>query len=556
MTFRNTAAIGACLLLALGATARGQHQTADLSPITIGATLPYQLELRETSFGAASLPTLHSYAAAEYDGKWVLMSGRTNGLHGFENSGSTNFPVEYQNRDIWVIDPVNGASWSRSLDDPSAGLTAAQIDSLSNANNQFTQIGDRLYLTGGYGARNTGGFTTFDTLSALDLDGLVDWVVTGSGQAVDHLRQVSDPLFKVTGGAMYEMEGRMHLVFGQSFEGGYNPGKTGTYTKQIRSFDIVDDGSTLSFANPSSTTPEDAYRRRDLNIIPVLRPDGVGGVEEGLTVLSGVFTESFGAWTVPVEIDASGVPSMADPTSPTTFKQAAGNYHAAKLGLYSSSRGEMNELLLGGITLQYYDADTDSFLQDDNFPFANDLTAVRIDSSGDYTQHYLGSYPLITDTEGNEVRFGANAEFFLAPGIATFENGVIDFDALPFGDTVVGYVFGGIAANAPHVRSDPAALSAATNRVFEVLLTVQEGDYNRDGLVDSADYDLWRDAYGSTTNLLADGNGDSVVNAADYTVWRDVMSSQAAAINVPEPMSVFLLLTAGLHRGFRPRRRG
>ncbi|TWT73578.1 Soluble aldose sugar dehydrogenase YliI precursor [Posidoniimonas polymericola] len=44
-------------------------------------------------------------------------------------------------------------------------------------------------------------------------------------------------------------------------------------------------------------------------------------------------------------------------------------------------------------------------------------------------------------------------------------------------------------------------------------------DYNGDGLVDAADYTVWRDAV-ATNDLTADGNNDGVVDALDYAVWR------------------------------------
>ena len=267
---------------------------------------------------------------------------------------------------------VTHQSWSRSLEDVSSGLTAAEVAVLTPTNNQFSQIGDRLYMTGGYGVDEFGGPGTLATLSALDLPGIVDWVTTGSGQAADHIRQTSDPQFSVTGGAMYEMNGKLHQVFGQDFQGGYNPTKNGTYTKQVRSFEVVDDGTTLSFQNSSATPQVDAYRRRDLNIFPVVRPDGGGGTEEGLVVLSGVFTEDFGAWTVPVEIDENGIPSMADPNAPGTFKQGFNGYHSAKLGLYSETHGEMHELLFGGISLQFLNTGTGTVETDDALPFIND----------------------------------------------------------------------------------------------------------------------------------------------------------------------------------------
>ena len=52
------------------------------------------------------------------------------------------------------------------------------------------------------------------------------------------------------------------------------------------------------------------------------------------------------------------------------------------------------------------------------------------------------------------------------------------------------------------------------------------GDYNQDMVVNAADYDVWRAAFGSTRSSVhdapfADGNYDGVVDVADYVVWRD-----------------------------------
>lgn len=52
------------------------------------------------------------------------------------------------------------------------------------------------------------------------------------------------------------------------------------------------------------------------------------------------------------------------------------------------------------------------------------------------------------------------------------------------------------------------------------------GDYDRSGVVDQSDYDLWADDYG-TTLPNADGNGDGMVDAADYTIWRDNLGEEA-----------------------------
>jgi len=450
------------------------HQTNSFSPVLLNSRLPYRLAVQPYGFGAAQLPTLHSYAAGRADGKWVLIAGRTNGLHGFESVAANNFPAASQNREVWVIDPVARQSWRRSLEDPSSDLTPTEINSLTPTNNQFYQRGDRLYMTGGYGLQlelpNGSPLNgTFDTLSAIDLPGIAEWAMGGSGTARDHIRQISDSLFRVTGGAMHEIDGRTHLVFGQNFQGNYTPGTNGIYTNQVRSFDIFDDGTTLAIANPLSSTPNAAYRRRDLNVVPVIQPGTGGELNEELVALSGVFTTSNGVWTVPVRIDSQGNPTMSDPASSDTFKQGMNGYHSAKLGLYAETLGEMHVLTFGGISLQFLNTLTGQVETDNGMPFVNDFASIVIDSTGQFSQHRIGEFPVMTDVQGNRLRFGANAEFFPAEGIETFENGVIKLDALGQ-PTTLGYIFGGIAANGPHTRGVPGVTSVASNVIFEVTL--------------------------------------------------------------------------------------
>ena len=86
------------------------------------------------------------------------------------------------------------------------------------------------------------------------------------------------------------------------------------------------------------------------------------------------------------------------------------------------------------------------------------------------------------------------------------------------------------------------------------------GDYNRNGVVDAADYVVWRKTLGqSGTGLAADGTGplgtpDGLVNQLDYQFWRShfgqtagsgaSVAATSASDAIPEPASLVLLALA------------
>lgn len=81
----------------------------------------------------------------------------------------------------------------------------------------------------------------------------------------------------------------------------------------------------------------------------------------------------------------------------------------------------------------------------------------------------------------------------------------------------------------------------------QLVFTEFKGDYNSDGLVDAADYTVWRDSVGITgPGTVSDGNRDNLVDRADYEVWEQNFGNrfvlQTTAVAVPEPLSLVLLL--------------
>lgn len=105
------------------------------------------------------------------------------------------------------------------------------------------------------------------------------------------------------------------------------------------------------------------------------------------------------------------------------------------------------------------------------------------------------------------------------------------------------------------------------------VLSFAAGDYNFDGVVNAADYTVWRSQVGASlhiddhlnaspsTLLEADGNGDGVVDVADYSIWRDSVLQQGIGaltqVAVPEPSSLLLAVAAaGVLLGVRNHRAG
>lgn len=439
------------------------NQTDTLSTVYPENPLPFTLQIDVAPF---SLPTgLQSYASAIYKEKWILIAGRTNGLHDFSNP-INNFPPIYQNTTVFVIDPETGSSISRSLTSGS-DLSQEVIDCLSVTASQSLQDGKTLYVVGGYGINTaTGLMETKSTLTAIDLHDLLNWA-EGKKSSLKHaIRQVSHPILQVTGGSLFQNSHHdpFLLMVGQNFTGLYQDDSNGAYTQQIRPFWLNDDGKHLSIFPLNNTVTLPDYRRRDLNIVPVLKNN-----EPAYVILGGVFTLTTGVWTVPITVYPDGSSYEQDPNSLSSFKQAMNHYNCPAFGLYSTHTKDMYVVLPGGISFGYFSGGT--FATDSEVPFINQVTTIQIDKHDNYTQYLMNAeYPTIASTgsnPGNTLLFGAEAVFFPKENLHLFKNGVIQLDKIKK-PKVIGYIAGGIMSTL--ANTNVATDSTSSPYVFTVTL--------------------------------------------------------------------------------------
>ena len=193
-----------------------------------------------------------------------------------------------------------------------------------------------------------------------------------------------------------------------------------------------------------------------------------------------------------------------------------------------------------------------SVLGDDSQTFEFELSDVRLEDNFDA-----------------ELKFGL--EYYGTDDATKLGEDIITADTSTTGDNLSFSITATPVAGTHFVRPifffenvNPAYLaeSQANAFVFSTSLTEivpLDGDYNSDGVVDAADYTVWRDALAAgATSLPNEAASPGVVDAADYTLWVSQFGQTAAgaasASAVPEP-SAGLLLLLGLAAARTPRGR-
>ncbi|MGL4513004.1 MAG: GH25 family lysozyme [Lacipirellulaceae bacterium] len=159
---------------------------------------------------------------------------------------------------------------------------------------------------------------------------------------------------------------------------------------------------------------------------------------------------------------------------------------------------------------------------------AGSTLAIDVNSAASFDTVGLGGSLAIDPAATLQVTFGPG----YAPAFGTTFS-------LFVGATSRSGAFGTLTSNGPAL----VARGVGNGVVLEVLSGLA-GDFNNDGAVDTADFTVWAESYGSSASALLNTAASGSVDASHYTVWRDnigaSLPASARAAAVPEPTAAAL----------------
>jgi GH25 family lysozyme M1 (1,4-beta-N-acetylmuramidase) len=259
--------------------------------------------------------------------------------------------------------------------------------------------------------------------------------------------------------------------------------------------------------------------------------------------------------------------NYTDPTFNTNLAGAtaagilAGPYHFCRLDTNGGTAPDaINEAnyFLSKIKTKYQTGQYLPPVEDvESFPSNNTqtLTSTWVDAFSDTVYAALGVRPLIYTSQSKATTLYTSAVASENPlwNAAWHTNGISSppsnssvspWSAWKFwqwsNDSTSYPSNGPINGFASGIRVDRDVFQGTIAQLKSMLLgkdpNAKAGDFNRDGKVDTGDYNLWVSQNGKTVPMYtgADANGDTQVNSTDLSVW---------IANTPEPASGILALT-------------
>jgi hypothetical protein len=415
-------------------------------PFVVNAT-------EDVSANFPDAPRIQAFSFGQWRGRWVFIGGRVAGYHTL-GGASADFPRAEANRDVWVVDTTTTPAHTYHVPVTTLGDKFQAVeDEWQSSGQLYYQDGPALYMAGGYGEDSAGNWVTSTVVSRIDLPSLIDGVMKGSIPEAS-VKFTRTPLVQSAGGALVKLsDGYFYVVMGHVFTGSYSAFEaqgeanranvSQTYLNETRKLEIKDAaGGALSVRLISRFRNDSAFHRRDMNVVKLISPKGVG-----LAVYGGVFTpDTQLSYSKPVYL----VPGT-EPVVDAAFDQKMNAYNTAKLLLYDESRQTMFTVLFGGISRFIWDIQANCFFENprtggktentymDGLQWSDQISVVQRTAANTTESVQAESLPGYVGTEGVFIP----AEN--APRIQV-DGDVLDLTRLRGKRTLVGYLYGGIRA--------------------------------------------------------------------------------------------------------------
>ena len=426
-------------------------------------------------------PALQSYSwMVHAKGFWLIVGGRRAGLHQFNTSGD-NFPKP--NQSLWSALPdtsVVREEFDLTLLDPEIG------DPLMSTNQQsyYDREADEWMIIGGYGQDSKlRQNRTFDTLLRIPVGKFCDVVFSAEPPAKKAaainamVARQHDPFFAVTGGALRRVGSRYVIVFGQGFQGAYNPFVgivAQDYLNAVRFFRLDPlTREAIGIGEINSPDLDAPFHRRDGPVIDTLDP-ATGTAR--IASFGGVFPPGkLDGYMNPVYIDDRMNQLVAK--TDRSVKQLLNQYECPVVVVWDPQNGMIYHTFFGGISRSYYhQTPAQKAMYDkvtaegrnDGLPFVADISTLIQNRNGKYIQ-CIAPLPI----PDNKLR-GASVDFVpLLPtqNPAISADGIVDLARIgPLTSVLIGHIYGGIDADFP-LPKIPNYGSQASNALYSVMLT-------------------------------------------------------------------------------------
>jgi len=246
----------------------------------------FTLQIEQANIYA--LPPLHSYAHAQYDGKWLILGGQT----------SEDEDFTHANLELIVVDPEENKVWMMPSEE--LYLTIPSVEQLTSCYAQYYQEDGKFYLLGGYGySTEVEGYITFPYMTVIDLKGAIESIIAHDFvKAGRYFHQIQDDYFGVMEGMLTKVKNDFYLVGGIEFYGFFdeeNPHFDKIPKRDILKFQLNKNKEGILGVKHISSFD---YSEDFDELMPTYVPQVFPNEKEGLTIFSNEALEGqdFASW--------------------------------------------------------------------------------------------------------------------------------------------------------------------------------------------------------------------------------------------------------------------